>query len=582
VAASRAPSAAILCRTRRVPRSQPSSAAPGAARRPAARVAWAVLRARPYALLLLLLGALYLPWIGAIPLDGTLEGNRLEAAREMLRSGDWLVPQLGGTVYLAKPPFHPWTLALVGWPFGEVSLAGGRIVSAACALALCALVFAWGRRELGLRAGVFAAFALGLSALLAEKAVRAELECELALATTLAILAFFEASAAASAARRWSACALSGLALGVAVLVKGPPALIVFLAAASGASLPAARRRACATCATGALALGIGLALLWVVPVCTRLGFERAWSAFHDQFLERIVSAGRTNSEPFWFYVPALLVGLLPATLFAPCLVLTTPGRERASERARVRASFLWGWALVSLVAFSVSSGKETRYLLPTLPAWTLLLARGWTRARAAARFVRWRGVLARSLSIGTWLAPGAWLAGGMLAHPEARAVVALTAAGAWLARAAFEWSARARRPALVVAALALGVLDAKAAWAGTILARARREVPVEAAARSIAARLAPGEEWILLGPYRSWWHFSVDRPCRSARDWSELVQLGAAGAPRYVLAASELVPPEARDFERVERWLVDGESYELLRTLPRGAGLDGASGDVR
>lgn len=527
---------------------------------------WGALGAWPYAALVLLLGALYLPWIGSIPLDGTLEGNRLEAAREMLHSGDWLVPRLGGSVYLAKPPLHPWTLALGAWPFGDVSLAGGRAVSAVAAILLCALVFAWGRRELGRRAGAFAAFALGGSVLLAEKAVRAELETELALATTLALFALFDASRAHTRGRRWTLRAVSGLALGAALLVKGPPALIVFLAATLAACLPLAGRRGMLVSALAALALGSACALAWVVPVCARLGFESAWSAFNDQFLERIVSAGRTNAEAFWFYPPALCVGLLPASLLLPCLALVGPARAGVGERARARATFLWGWALVSLVAFSVSSGKETRYLLPMLPAWSLLLAWGWCRARNTARFVRWRRGLARALAFASWVAPALWLVAGALAFPTARPLVASTALAALLARVVFAWSVRVARPAALLGALLLAVLGAKIAWAGTFLERQRRAIPVESVARALAARLQPGEEWILLGPYRSWWHFSVNRPCFAAKDWAELRARVAQRGPSFVLAPQGQLGADAGAIEILERWMVDGEDYVVFR----------------
>jgi len=100
--------------------------------------------------------------------------------------------------------------------------------------------------------------------------------------------------------------------------------------------------------------------------------------AFDRQFVERLSQAGRTNVEPVWFYVPALLVALLPVVVLLPGLALVVPGRSSEREPARARAAFLWGWALVPCILFSASSGKETRYLLPTLPAWMLLLAWCW------------------------------------------------------------------------------------------------------------------------------------------------------------------------------------------------------------
>jgi 4-amino-4-deoxy-L-arabinose transferase-like glycosyltransferase len=531
------------------------------------RVVAAVLRAHPLAMLGLLLGVLYLPWIAAIPLDGTLEGNRLEAAREMLHSGDWLVPHLGGAVYLAKPPLHPWMLALASWPFGEVTLAIGRSVSAFATIATACLVFVWGRRELGARTGAFAALTLGCAVACAQKAVRAELESTLLLFTTLALLAFWNSgrTSAQRTALGWSAAA--GLALGAAVLVKGPPALIVFLLAAIATCIPRERRRVYLGSAAFALGLALACALTWVLPVCERVGFDEAWQAFHQQFVERISHAGRTNFEPFWFYIPALLLGFLPATLCAPVLVLVRPGRELASERARSRAAFLWGWALLPPVVFSLSSGKETRYLLPTFPAWALLVAWGWTRARALGRCARWREGLVRALGFATWIVPVAWLFAGWWKFPGERPFVIAVALLALCARSAIAWSAREGRTALALVALVALVGTAKLAWAGTILEEQRRDMPLAEIAQTMDTRLEPGETWILVGPYRSWWHFLVNRPCLAVSVWSEVCTLHEHNPDaRWVLAPAEAIPASAHELERVNTWTVDLHEFCLVR----------------
>lgn len=518
------------------------------------------LGARPYVTLLVLLGLVYLPWITGLPLDGTLEGNRLECAREMLRSGDWIVPRLGGALYLAKPPLHPWSIAVLSAPFGDVTLFLGRALSAGCALLLSCLVLRWGTRELGRRAGLFAALAFGGAVLVAEKAMRAELESEFALLAGLALFLFFEAGRGHDPVRAWRLRFGAGLALGAATLTKGPPVLVVFAATAIALAW-SGRRRAWLVTAASVLVIALGCALLWVVPVCARVGVREVWSAFHEQFNERIVHAGRTNVEPFWYYGPALLLALAPACLYAPCLALTAPWRER-DERARVRLVFLWGWALVPVVLFSVSSGKEARYLLPMLPAWALLLALGWRRARVGGRFVRWRSALVRALSVATWCVPVIGLGLGWSAFPEARGVVVVTALGAIACRGLFAWGVRTERAAVVFVAVAAGVFVCKVAWAETALARTRRAIPVERVAEAVAGELAAGETWVLVGSYRSWWHFSVDRPCLAVADWKGAREAGA----RVVLVPARVVPAGEMGFEEVGRWEVDGEEYWLVR----------------
>lgn len=534
------------------------------ARGPARLLALALAR-RPLVAITLLLGLLYVPWLGAIPLDGTLEGNRVQAAREMLAEGDWVVPRLNGTPYLSKPPLHPWTIALVSAPLGGVSAWSGRLVSVLSALGTCALVFLWGRREFGRRTGVLAAFAAGSAVVLAEKALRAELELLLTVTTTLAVLALH--GAVRPGPRRGTAVIVSGVALGAALLVKGPPPLLVLVSVALALVVAGVERRA----AVRAGAASVGIALLctlgWVVPLIADMGLDRLLAVFDEQFVERIQRTGRTNAEPFWYYVPAIVVGMLPAALAGPVLSTVWPRRATSTPRAWANAIFLWSWALLPLVLFSVSAGKESRYLLPTVPAWALLLGWGWTRARATDAWPRWRGGLLRAVGILGWLLPFGVGALGALQFPERRAVVLAVALAALAARVAFAHGPR--RPVWRLAALAAGVLAGKVAWAETLLARQRAETPIPALAERVTSELAPDEAWILLGPYRSWLHFHLARPCLSADDWDavEAVRESAERPARVVVAPERLWPEDVAapgGWRDVGRWELDGDGYRV------------------
>ncbi|MGQ9846759.1 MAG: ArnT family glycosyltransferase, partial [Bacteroidales bacterium] len=44
-----------------------------------------------------------------------------EVAREMIRSGDWIVPHLNGEIYIDKPPLLFWLIALPSYIYGSVT-----------------------------------------------------------------------------------------------------------------------------------------------------------------------------------------------------------------------------------------------------------------------------------------------------------------------------------------------------------------------------------------------------------------------------------------------------------------------------
>ncbi len=49
------------------------------------------------------------------------EPRYAQVAREMLETGEWLVPHLNGIVYTEKPPLYFWLIALASKPFGDLS-----------------------------------------------------------------------------------------------------------------------------------------------------------------------------------------------------------------------------------------------------------------------------------------------------------------------------------------------------------------------------------------------------------------------------------------------------------------------------
>jgi len=59
---------------------------------------------------LILWGILYLPGLGSLEFKGE-EGRRVLPAVTMLRTGNWVLPHVGGEPYFNKPPFFNWLVA---------------------------------------------------------------------------------------------------------------------------------------------------------------------------------------------------------------------------------------------------------------------------------------------------------------------------------------------------------------------------------------------------------------------------------------------------------------------------------------
>lgn len=86
------------------------------------------------------------------------ESRWANAAREMIATGDWVVPRQQGTIFPERPPLGSWAMALVGLVRGEVDLVAVRLPSALATLAIVLLIYVFANTWLS-RRGAFAAAA---------------------------------------------------------------------------------------------------------------------------------------------------------------------------------------------------------------------------------------------------------------------------------------------------------------------------------------------------------------------------------------------------------------------------------------
>ena len=191
--------------------------------------------------------------------------------------------------------------------------------------------------------------------------------------------------------------------------------------------------------------------------------WRNGWTFLHEFFVvhhfSRITSGALMHGRPLWFYLPVLLLGLLPWT---PLLGLIA---KRRIYRDRQRA-FLGVWVLIVLALFSISVNKLPGYILPLLPAAAALMALGLDEVANARGWLAACGALLVVFPMTAQVLPAAVLNGLSRApQPEFRAVwlaVVVVALAAWLLEA------RGKRVAAVLAvaagaALGIGYLKTAA-----------------------------------------------------------------------------------------------------------------------
>jgi 4-amino-4-deoxy-L-arabinose transferase-like glycosyltransferase len=315
-------------------------------------------------LLLFLAGAaFFLPSIASRDLWQPLETRYATVAREMAETGDWLIPRINGEPYQDKPPLFPW-LAAGLWKIG-IKAQGVRVVSALAGALTLALLAALARLWFSRRAAWLAAAILATTPEFGWLARFGELDVTLTFFTTLAVYGWF------AGGRR---VALFYLGIGLAVMVKGPPGVLVPVVAAAAGRL--ARVAPSSPRAPLHPYWGTAVAILpaacWFLPALAKAGNGYAYQLLVHHMLGRAVDSWQ-HKQPFYFYVNEASLN------FLPWLPLIVPAGVRAWRRRRdePQSAMLLYWFLLGVFAFSAVSGKRIAYVLPLAPAFALLLARG-------------------------------------------------------------------------------------------------------------------------------------------------------------------------------------------------------------
>ena len=356
------------------------------------------------------------------------EGQRATPPAEMVRSGNWVVPTINNVPYLAKPPLLYWAIAVVYTVTGNVSALTARIPSALCAVALVLSVYLVLRKRLGEYAARWASIGLLGSPYFLEHARWAQLDVPLALATFMAITATWTAFDTTSLTKKTYLTFLGGLALGAAILLKGPAPLAVFGSAwaaylitkkevskrhiktlgvvvftsllieyvlrLSGlltfpvallatavyvvvwAWITAPAERGRVTLVTlGVVILGVLLATPWALAVLNAVGWDNIRNLLHSEVVTRTHSASDINSGTPFYYLIALPVLVAPWGFLFPFHFSRSQWRENSSA---YRFCVVTAW--MSILVFSLIAGKEYEYILPAFPL--LLGATGVNLAR--------------------------------------------------------------------------------------------------------------------------------------------------------------------------------------------------------
>lgn len=392
--------------------------------------------ARPVRLSLLFVLFVLLP-LGLRPLWIPDESRYAEIAREMLDTGNWVVPQLLGMHYFEKPVAGYWFIAFSQGLFGGNEFAS-RLPSAlataisAVTVALLAHRLWHDQRKTWIAVLVYLSFAL-----VSGMAMYITLDPQLACWLNVAMLCFVVAATTDNPGARLAAWVLFGAACGMAFLTKGfvawvLPALVV---------VPYMfwRRQVSALLRYGTLAALVAIAVATPWGLAVHREAPDFWNQFFwNEHVRRFAAENAQHDRPAWFYLPVLALGCLP------WLGLLVPTLRRAwTDRRDPMIGLLICWFLVPLAFLSVARGKLPTYILPCFTPLALLFAHtlAHPRGQPEARWIKVNAAINCTVGLAALVALVMGARSGLYetgAHPGWLWAIAVGLA--WLLSALAQW----------------------------------------------------------------------------------------------------------------------------------------------
>jgi 4-amino-4-deoxy-L-arabinose transferase-like glycosyltransferase len=314
-------------------------------------------------------------------LVGADEPRYAQIAREMLYRHDYVTPVLWGRPWLEKPALYYWRAMFAFLEFG-VHDWSARLPSASFAFILVALIYLHLRRfrpGSQLDAALITASCAGIVGF----ARGASTDMQLAAPFCIGMLGWY---AWYETGKKFWLFDLYFF-VGVATLAKGPVA--PFLALLIILSFAALRREWSLLRRTvwiPGVVLYFAMVLPWYIAVQRRNpDFLRVFFLEHN--LERFATNRYMHEQHFWYYVPIMLLALMPWSIIAMRALAEAVQQSIAEWRARLTKNHYvghsrWGdafpeflvlWTLFPIIIFSLSRSKLPGYILPSIPPLTIL-----------------------------------------------------------------------------------------------------------------------------------------------------------------------------------------------------------------
>lgn len=339
------------------------------------------------ACLTLLMIAATVPRLTVLPVWGE-ESRWAVVAREMMESGNYIVPTQQGVAFPDRPPMLSWTMIVFSRVLGDFTLTSVRLPSVVATIVTVWLIYIYARQFLTAHGALAAALAYPTMGVMLKFQRVAETDAMLALWVTGSLFVWHIGYRSRwPAALTWTAgyaCAA------LAALTKGPQGPIYFLSAA--AALLAYERNGKYFFSRAHLVGIAGFAAivgLWLVPFTRLAGWHAALAsvtqiAARGRFVYSPSQLGHIVGYPIEVFVSTLPWSVMLIAFLDPSI------RERVASSGRAHVVFLTSACGVGFLSCWVAASSGTRHLIAIYPCMSVLIGAAIEATWNARRRAPW------------------------------------------------------------------------------------------------------------------------------------------------------------------------------------------------
>jgi len=291
-------------------------------------------------------------------------------AREMIESGDWILPTCNDAPRLEKTPLSYWLTAASSWIVGGINELAARGPSAAMAVLTAAAILYFVGRILSFRIGAVSTAAWATSLAYIRYSHNARPEMALTFFVALSLLAFYAGLTAAARRRQVVYMTIAWASFGLGMLAKGPaPLPLVLIPVFLYVAVFRHWNKVPRLLPLAGPLIFLAIVIPWPLAVAVRLDFDLV--LWKKEFIDRFMGEYKPGGKPIYYYLYVMFQYAAPWSAFL-AMSMAAPF-YRVWNRKQPFMQFAWMWFVADLVFLTISGGKRQHYMLPLMPAAAVL-----------------------------------------------------------------------------------------------------------------------------------------------------------------------------------------------------------------